>query len=110
MAFDLIRINFMNLAHFQGLNHAARVPSWKTIEELPSPRFIKTHLPLSLLPPSLLSTAKVIYVARDPRDVAVSYYYLHKMVIKTLMRATFNHFWDAFRRDLCKLKFFVSVL
>ncbi|CAH0723133.1 unnamed protein product, partial [Brenthis ino] len=100
LAFDLIRINFMNLAYFQGLNQAARVPSWKTIEDAPSPRFIKTHLPLSLLPPNLLSTAKVIYVARDPRDVAVSYYYLHKMVIKTLMRATFNHFWDAFRKDL----------
>lgn len=106
IAFDLIKSNFMNLGYFQGLNHAARVPSWKSIDEAPSPRFIKTHLPLSLLPPSLLSTAKVIYVARDPRDVAVSYYYLHKMVAKTLMRATFNNFWDAFRRDLCKFNLF----
>lgn len=93
----------MNLGYFQGLNNAVKVPSWKTIDEAPSPRFIKTHLPISLLPPSLLSTAKVIYVARDPRDVAVSYYYLHKMVSKTLMRSTFTHFWDAFRRDLRKL-------
>ncbi|XP_034830391.2 sulfotransferase 1C4-like isoform X2 [Maniola hyperantus] len=100
IAFELIKANFMNLGYFQGLNHAVKVPSWKTIDEAPSPRFIKTHLPLSLLPPSLLNTAKVIYVARDPRDVAVSYYYLHKMVSKTLMRSTFTHFWDAFRRDL----------
>ncbi|KPI93144.1 Sulfotransferase 1C4 [Papilio xuthus] len=100
VAFELIKANFMNLAYFQGLNHAVRKPSWKAIAEAPSPRFIKTHLPLSLLPPKLLSTAKVIYVARDPRDVAVSYYYLHKMVAKTLMRATFQTFWEAFRRDL----------
>ncbi|CAK1596509.1 unnamed protein product [Parnassius mnemosyne] len=100
VAFELIKANFMNLAYFQGLSNAVRNPSWKTIAETPSPRFIKTHLPLSLLPPKLLSTAKVIYVARDPRDVAVSYYYLHKMILKSLMRANFCHFWEAFRRDL----------
>lgn len=92
----------MNLANFQGLAEAVRTPSWKIIDELPSPRFIKTHLPLSLLPPNLLQTAKVVYVARDPRDVMVSYYYLHKMVCKSLMRGTFHNFWEAFRRDLCK--------
>ena len=43
-------------------------------------RFIKTHLPLSLLPPSLLSTAKVIYVARNPKDAMVSFYYHHRLI------------------------------
>ncbi|XP_072931523.1 sulfotransferase 1C4-like [Epargyreus clarus] len=100
IAFSLIKANFMNLGNFQGLDHAVRYPSWKSIDEAPSPRFIKTHLPLSLLPPKLLSTAKVIYVARDPRDVAVSYYYLFKMVGKSLTRTTFDHFWEAFRKDL----------
>ncbi|KAH9635326.1 hypothetical protein HF086_017892 [Spodoptera exigua] len=33
-------------------------------------RFIKTHLPLSLMPPSMLDTVKMVYIARDPRDVA----------------------------------------
>ncbi|CAB3251921.1 unnamed protein product [Arctia plantaginis] len=100
IAFDLIKVNFMNLGNFQGLSKAARVPSWQSIDEAPSPRLIKTHLPLSLLPPNLLNTAKVVYVARDPRDVSVSYYYLHKMVGKTLLRANFTHFWEALRRDL----------
>ncbi|XP_063825143.1 sulfotransferase 1B1-like [Ostrinia nubilalis] len=100
IAFDLIKANFMNLKHFQGLNDAVRCPSHQLIDQAPSPRFIKTHLPLSLLPPSLLSTAKVVYVGRDPRDVAVSYYYLHKMVAKNMMRCNFVHFWEAFRRDL----------
>ena len=30
-------------------------------------RFIKSHLPLSLLPSRLLDTAKVVYVARNPK-------------------------------------------
>ncbi|KAJ0177434.1 hypothetical protein K1T71_007443 [Dendrolimus kikuchii] len=100
IACELIKTNFMNLANFQGLSDAVKTPSWKRIDETPSPRFIKTHLPLSMLPPNLLSTAKVVYVARDPRDVAVSYYYLHKMIAKSLMRANFNHYWEAFKRDL----------
>lgn len=36
---------------------------------------VKTHVPLSLLPPSLLSTNKVIYVTRNPKDALVSYYH-----------------------------------
>ncbi|XP_013199973.1 sulfotransferase 1E1 [Amyelois transitella] len=100
IAFELIKANFMNLKNFQGLGHAVKTPSWKIIEDQTSPRFVKTHMPLSLLPPGLLKTAKVIYVARDPRDVAVSYFYLHKMVMKNLMRSNFVAFWEAFRRDL----------
>ena len=43
-------------------------------------RFIKSHLPLSLLPKNLITTAKVVYVARNPRDVMVSYYHHHKLI------------------------------
>ena len=43
-------------------------------------RFIKSHLPFSLLPPSLLSTAKVVYVVRNPLDVMVSYYHHSKLI------------------------------
>ena len=42
-------------------------------------RFIKTHLPLSLLPPDLLTTAKVVYVARNPKDTMVSSYHHYKL-------------------------------
>eukprot|EP00092_Neocalanus_flemingeri_P035044 GFUD01038132.1.p1 GENE.GFUD01038132.1~~GFUD01038132.1.p1 ORF type:complete len:350 (-),score=91.30 GFUD01038132.1:64-1113(-) len=44
-------------------------------------RFIKSHLALSLLPEDLVSTAKVIYVARSPKDVMVSYYHHHKDIL-----------------------------
>ncbi|XP_071550983.1 sulfotransferase 1C4-like isoform X1 [Panulirus ornatus] len=50
-------------------------------EVSPDPRTIKTHLPFSLLNPHLLDTAKVIYVARNPKDVVVSYHH-HSRLIK----------------------------
>ncbi|XP_077991763.1 sulfotransferase 1E1-like [Glandiceps talaboti] len=37
-----------------------------------SPRFFMTHIPLDLLPSP--SSAKVIYLARNPKDVLVSWY------------------------------------
>lgn len=50
------------------------------LEDYTERRFIKSHIPLSLLPPSLLDTAKVVYVARNPKDVLVSYYHHHKLL------------------------------
>lgn len=43
-------------------------------------RFFKSHFPFLLLPRNITKVgAKIVYVARNPRDVAVSWYYLHKM-------------------------------
>jgi len=61
-----------NLKHF--LPH-----SLSYVERMPRPRFVKTHLPLSLLPEDLLDKAKVIFVARDVRDIAVSLYHHVKL-------------------------------
>ncbi|XP_069195419.1 sulfotransferase 1A1 isoform X2 [Procambarus clarkii] len=44
-------------------------------EALPAPRVIRTHLPLSLLPPDLLDKAKVVYIARNPKDMVVSLFH-----------------------------------
>ena len=43
-------------------------------------RVIKSHLPFQFLPPSLLERCKVVYVCRNPRDTAVSYYH-HNILI-----------------------------
>ena len=43
-------------------------------------RFIKSHLPFSLLPSDLVTKAKVVYVVRNPMDVLVSYYHHHKLI------------------------------
>lgn len=52
-------------------------PSIEKINRQVSPRMIKTHLPAHLLPKQIWSVKpKIIYVARNPMDVAVSMYYM----------------------------------
>ncbi|XP_063822181.1 luciferin sulfotransferase-like [Ostrinia nubilalis] len=83
------------------VNEVMRKPGYKIVEGLPSPRFVKSHLPLSLLPPGLLR-ARVVYVARDPRDVAVSYYHHQSLTFyfRCGFTGDFTHFWDCFRKDM----------
>ncbi|XP_075220674.1 sulfotransferase 4 [Lycorma delicatula] len=76
-------------------------PAYETLNEMTEPRFIKTHLPFSLLPPHLLETGcKVIYVARNPKDVAVSYYHLNKLFKTQGFKGDFEKHWDYFERNL----------
>ncbi|KAJ2952897.1 hypothetical protein O0L34_g7260 [Tuta absoluta] len=67
---------------------------------MPSPRFVKTHLPMSLLPPKLLDTAKVVYVARDPRDAAVSFYHQNKLLTFIEYHGDFKTYWDFFVNNM----------
>lgn len=53
--------------------------SLKSIDKMREQRIIKTHLPANLLPTALwTSKAKIIYVARNPKDAAISNYHHHK--------------------------------
>lgn len=76
---------------------------FRTLPAQPSPRYVKTHRPLSLLPPKLLETSKVFYVARDPRDVAVSYFFMHKLFRYFDDNVEFKEFWDLFKNNLGKV-------
>uniref|UniRef100_A0ACD5ZNT6 Uncharacterized protein n=1 Tax=Avena sativa TaxID=4498 RepID=A0ACD5ZNT6_AVESA len=43
------------------------------LEEMASPRLLSTHLPVTLLPPSVLHLGcRVVYLCRNPKDVLVS--------------------------------------
>uniref|UniRef100_A0A8C0GNW7 Sulfotransferase n=1 Tax=Chelonoidis abingdonii TaxID=106734 RepID=A0A8C0GNW7_CHEAB len=74
------------------LEPAKTIPNWARapwlehtyfkdmLQETSGPRLITTHLPCQVLAPALRkSKAKVIYMARNPKDVAVSFYHFHKM-------------------------------
>merc|ERR1712215_21724 len=63
-------------------------------------RMIKSHLPLGLLPPSLLETSNVIYVARNPKDVVVSYYHHHKLTKSMESDMKFSAFVKFFMKEM----------
>uniref|UniRef100_A0A8C6XMW9 Sulfotransferase n=1 Tax=Naja naja TaxID=35670 RepID=A0A8C6XMW9_NAJNA len=50
------------------------------LTNMPSPRMVKTHLPVNLLPKSFWDKGcKMIYMARNAKDVAVSFYHFDLM-------------------------------
>ena len=67
-------------------------------ESLPSPRILKSHLPVSMLPPNLLEVSKVIVVARNVRDACVSFYHHEKLMMQ--------HGWTGSFEDF--VKFFIE--
>lgn len=76
------------------------VPCYQSLPNVKSPRFIKTHFPLSLLPPSVIEKqAKIIYVARHPKDVVVSYYHLLRLYRNIGYVGDFSKFWNYFERN-----------
>jgi len=71
------------------------------VNGMDSPRYIKTHLPLNLLPQELLTKRpKIIYVARNPKDQCVSFYH-HRVLIEGY-KGTVDDFVDEYVQDLCE--------
>ncbi|XP_054847636.1 sulfotransferase 1 family member D1-like [Eublepharis macularius] len=85
------RVPFMELIIPGMSNGVAR------LAERPSPRLVKTHLPVQLLPESFWeNNCKIIYVARNAKDVAVSYYYFHQMAKIHPEPGTWQEFLERF--------------
>ncbi|KAG9475042.1 hypothetical protein GDO78_003481 [Eleutherodactylus coqui] len=88
---------------------ATSVPNWMrapwlehtyfktTVKDEEGPRFITSHLSSDILAPALQnSKAKVIYVVRNSKDVAVSFYYFHKMAKFMPNFESFSEFLEHF--------------
>jgi hydroxyjasmonate sulfotransferase len=53
------------------------------IETLPSPRLLSTHLPLSLLPPTMSTDGcRIVYLCREPKDAFVSRWHFDNRMTK----------------------------
>ncbi|XP_032445526.1 sulfotransferase 4A1 isoform X2 [Xiphophorus hellerii] len=75
-------------------------PGLDVIQELTSPRLIKSHLPYRFLPTAMHNgEAKVIYMARNPKDLVVSYYQFHRSLRTMSYRGTFQEFCRRFMND-----------
>ncbi|XP_054992153.1 sulfotransferase 1A1-like [Sorex araneus] len=71
-----------------------------TLKDTPIPRILKTHLPLSLLPQTLLDQkVKTVYVARNAKDVAVSYYHFYRMAKVHPDPGTWDSFLENFMAE-----------
>lgn len=87
------------------------------LDNLPSPRIFKSHLTLDMLPENLdtkakvlylyliflllqnlmfLSLKKIVYCARNPKDVAVSAYNFFKSIIEDEITGTFDEYVESF--------------
>ncbi|XP_066433036.1 sulfotransferase 1A1-like [Eleutherodactylus coqui] len=88
------------------------------LNEMKPPRLIKSHLPVHLLPESFWEkNCKIIYVARNPKDVLVSFYHFYRMAVVHPEPGTFDEFlhqfikgtvsygpWGAHNKDFWKIR------
>ncbi|XP_035828597.1 sulfotransferase family cytosolic 1B member 1 isoform X2 [Aplysia californica] len=77
-------------------------PGKKAINDLPSPRRIKTHLPFPLLPNQMKEKKpKIIYIARNPKDTLVSLYHFAVKFFAPVQRfqGTYDQFCELFAED-----------
>ncbi|XP_069313508.1 sulfotransferase 1E1 [Eulemur rufifrons] len=69
----------------------------KKLDEMASPRIVKTHLPPELLPVSFWEkNCKIICVCRNPKDVAVSFYHFFLMAAGHPNPGSFPEFVENF--------------
>jgi hypothetical protein len=73
-------------------------PMADSLEEMPSPRITKTHLPVQLLPNNIwVKKPRIIFISRNIKDVVVSYY--HLLSGSTELDCTMAEFFESFLQN-----------
>lgn len=73
--------------------------SFKKLDQAPSPRIIKSHLPPNLLPVYLWTIRpKILYITQNPRDTAISNYHMLCNDFNNF-NGTIEESFDLFLRD-----------
>ena len=74
--------------------------SYDFAQKMERPRTLKTHQPLSQMPECLLDKAKVVFVARNIKDMAVSYFHHYCLFKPHLKEKGFKPWASLFRQSL----------
>ncbi|KAG0541131.1 hypothetical protein BDA96_03G469800 [Sorghum bicolor] len=90
-------------SHPQEVVPSIEAPSHENLtylENLPSPRLLATHMPLSLFPKSIVKCGcRVVYICRDPKDAFVSRWHFDNKMHRGQcvdMETAFNMFTEGF--------------
>ncbi|XP_042867532.1 sulfotransferase 1A3-like [Penaeus japonicus] len=73
--------------------------NYQLAQAIPDPRTLKTHLAFSLFAPSLLEKTKVVYVARNPKDIVLSFLHHHKLFKEMSFNGSLEAFVEYFLQD-----------
>lgn len=82
-----------------GKTYSHKIEHLKRMDSAPSQRIMKSHLPPHLLPVDLWRVLpKMIYIARNPKDTAISQYHMLSNIYKDISRTFISKedFLDAF--------------
>lgn len=71
------------------------ITTLELIQNMKRPRFIKSHLPIAFLPKELWEIKpKIVYVARDAKDAAISWYHFNRQAY--LYQGTLDEFLNLY--------------
>ncbi|XP_053457217.1 sulfotransferase 1E1-like isoform X2 [Nycticebus coucang] len=88
---------FDRVPYLECRDDAATMNGVKKLDEMASPRLVKTHLSAELLPASFWEkNCKMIYLCRNAKDVAVSFYYFFLMARGHPNPGSFEEFVERF--------------